>query len=324
MGATPPINHDATGYRGERMVEAHRFFSEQARQWLLFEGPQATQARGMAIETVVRELLQMVVIDLAADENAQEIFETLNARGAQLTAADLIKNFIFQTAPGIRSRCRTCIRGSLERIRNGVLGNGDQCWPCSLSPIIHLSESLADGANGEEIVAREIFDRFKRFADHQARVSMPNLLFQVHDASQVYRKFVVAAAAHAGAIDRLGLFVYRTGVLESEVVKPLLLCLLDPEQPPIPQSQLTKVLEVVESWMVRRMLVRATTKNYTQVVAELIARIRESDRKNAGDIIEKYLAAQKSARSYWPDDAELAEELQALLAYRRLRRVGCG
>jgi uncharacterized protein with ParB-like and HNH nuclease domain len=38
----------------------------------------------------------MVVIDLAADENAQEIFETLNARGAQLTAADLIKNFIFQ------------------------------------------------------------------------------------------------------------------------------------------------------------------------------------------------------------------------------------
>ena len=32
--------------------------------------------------------MQMVVIDLTADENAQEIFETLNARGAQLTAAD--------------------------------------------------------------------------------------------------------------------------------------------------------------------------------------------------------------------------------------------
>jgi hypothetical protein len=30
--------------------------------------------------------MQMMVIDLAADENAQEIFETLNARGAQLTA----------------------------------------------------------------------------------------------------------------------------------------------------------------------------------------------------------------------------------------------
>jgi hypothetical protein len=96
MGASPPINYDNVGHPRERMVEAHRFFSEQAREWLSANGPEAAQTRAAAIETVVRELLQMVVIDLSVDENAQEIFETLNARGAQLTAADLIKNFIFQ------------------------------------------------------------------------------------------------------------------------------------------------------------------------------------------------------------------------------------
>ena len=89
MGATPPVDYDAVGHRGERMVEAHRFFSEQAREWLAANGPGAIATRAVAIETVVRELLQMVVIDLTIDENAQEIFETLNARGAQLTAADL-------------------------------------------------------------------------------------------------------------------------------------------------------------------------------------------------------------------------------------------
>ena len=26
------------GYRGERMVEAHRFFSEKAREWLVLSG----------------------------------------------------------------------------------------------------------------------------------------------------------------------------------------------------------------------------------------------------------------------------------------------
>lgn len=57
-------------------------------------GDQAVKAE--AIERSVRELLQLVVIDLASDENAQEIFETLNARGAQLPAADLIKSFIFR------------------------------------------------------------------------------------------------------------------------------------------------------------------------------------------------------------------------------------
>ena len=40
--------------------------------------------------------LQLVVIQLEADEDSQEIFETLNARGTPLTAADLIKNFVFQ------------------------------------------------------------------------------------------------------------------------------------------------------------------------------------------------------------------------------------
>jgi hypothetical protein len=96
MAAKAPVDYNAVGHKGERMVEAHRFFGEQAREWLLQSGREVIQARAAALETVVRELFQLVVIDLSADENAQEIFETLNARGAQLTAADLIKNFIFQ------------------------------------------------------------------------------------------------------------------------------------------------------------------------------------------------------------------------------------
>src|SRR5437660_3775635 len=64
MAATPPVDHDAVGHRGEKMVEAHRFFSEQAREWLAAGGPAAVVARAVAIETVVRDLLQIVVIDL--------------------------------------------------------------------------------------------------------------------------------------------------------------------------------------------------------------------------------------------------------------------
>lgn len=60
MGAAPPVNHDAVAHRGERMVEAHRFFSEQARDWLRIGGDQALGARAVAIETVVRDLLQIV------------------------------------------------------------------------------------------------------------------------------------------------------------------------------------------------------------------------------------------------------------------------
>jgi hypothetical protein len=149
---------------------------------------------------------------------------------------------------------------------------------------------------------------------------MAAVLDQVQRAASVYRQFVMSAARLTGPIDRLGLFGYCTGVLESEVIKPLVMYLLDPEEAPIADDQLTKALESVESWMVRRMLVRATTKNHNQVVAELISLLRKSPRKQAGDTTQSFLAGQVSGSRYWPDDDEVRGEVRALLAYRRLGR----
>src|SRR5262245_10100400 len=228
MAATPPIDYDDLGHRGERMVEAHRFFSEQAREWLALDGQDAVGARAAAVETVVRELLQVVVSDRTIDENAQEIFETLNARGAQLTAADLIKNFIFQRLLEKGTDVEEAYQKHWKDFETGFweteINVGRLRYPRSS---IFLNHWLV-ARTGEEVVAREVFDRFKRFADHDAAIPMTKLVEQVHRASGVYRQFVVSAAALTGPIDRLGLFGYRTGVLESEVIKPLILCLLDP------------------------------------------------------------------------------------------------
>ena len=262
----------------------------------------------------------MVVIDLGADENAQEIFETLNARGAPLTAADLIKNFIFQRLLEAGTDVELAYQKRWKNFETGFwekeISVGRIRYPRSS---IFLNHWLI-ARTGEEVVAREVFHRFKRFVDHEAGLPMTTLLDQLHKASQVYRQFVTAASTQAGPIDALGLFGYRTGVLESEVVKPLVLCLLDPEEPPVPELQFVKALAVVESWMVRRMLIRATTKNYNQVFAELVALVRSSDRDRAGEVIETYLAGRSSASQYWPEDDEIREELKRLLAYRRLGR----
>jgi len=320
MGATPPVDHDAIGHRGEKMVEAHRFFSEQAREWLSLAGAEQIQARAAAVETVVRELLQVVVIDLAVDENAQEIFETLNARGAQLTAADLIKNFIFQRLLERGTDVEQAYQTNWKEFETGFweteISVGRLRYPRSA---IFLNHWLI-ARTGEEVVAREVFDRFKRFADHEAGAPMTTLLKQVHVAAGVYRDFVTSASTYTGPVDRLGLFGYRTSVLESEVIKPLVLCLLDPEEPTIHEAQFAKALDVIESWMVRRMLVRASTKSYSQVVAEVVTLVRKANRGNAGDVIERYFAGQSSGSRYWPDDDEIKEELGTLLAYRRLGR----
>jgi uncharacterized protein DUF262/uncharacterized protein DUF1524/RAMA domain-containing protein len=308
MGAKPPVDYGTLKFRGQKMVQAHRFFSEQARGWLLAEG----------VEKAARDLLQIVVIELAADENAQEIFETLNARGAQLTPADLIKNFIFQKLLDAGQDVEQAYERYWKEFETGFweteINVGRLRQPRSS---LFLNHWLVARLR-EEIIASTVFLRFKQYAT-DLHSSMSDLLAQVNRAAQVYRSFITGAQL-PGNIDRLSLFAYRTGVMESEVVKPLILCLLDAEQSAIPKGQLVKAIEVVESWMVRRMLVRATTKNYNQVVAEIIKLLMEQGRGSAGDLIESFLAKQDSESRYWPDDTELRNEFSDLPAYRRIGR----
>lgn len=320
MGAKPPVDYGAVGFRGARIIEAHRFFSKEARLWLSTGEPEDMGARAAAIETVVRDLLQIVVIDLAADENAQEIFETLNAQGERLRAADLIKNFIFQrlleSGAAVGAVYQRYWKDFETAFWETEVSVGRVPSPRSSSFFNHWLVART----GEVVVAHEVFSRFKKFADSERGVPMTALLEQVHDAAVVYRQFVTSGTVHTGPVDRLGLFVYRTGVLESEVIKPLLMHLLDPQEIPLSQTQLYKALEAVESWMVRRMLVRATTKTYNQVVSELIKQLKRSERAEAGEATEKFLASQASASRYWPDNEEILTELRELLAYRRLGR----
>lgn len=319
MEAAPPVNYSALKYAGERLVEAHEYFATQARAWLHSAGIEKVSPRAEALEFVVRELLQIVVIDLNADENAQEIFETLNARGAQLTAADLIKNFVFQRLTEDGVDVESAYEKYWKEFETGF-------WEAEVSfgrlrysrSSIFLNHWLI-ARTGVEVVARDVFTRFKRYAEHESGVTMIELVQQIARASVIYRRFIDGVSAN-NPIDRIQLFAYRSSTLESEVFKPVVLWLCDPEQESISEPQIVKALEVVESWLVRRMLVRAITNNYNQISAELVGRLRRGVRAEAGDVAEAFFASQTAGSRYWPDDSDVRGELVKLQAYQRLRR----
>ena len=58
----------------------------------------AVAARAERLRITPCDLLKVVSITLEPDDNAQVIFETLNARGTPLLALDLVKSAIFQQA----------------------------------------------------------------------------------------------------------------------------------------------------------------------------------------------------------------------------------
>jgi hypothetical protein len=52
-----------------------------------------------------------------------------------------------------------------------------------------------------------------------------------------------------------------------------------------------------------------------------VTTLRKANRDHAGDVAEEFFAGQTVGSRYWPDDEEVAQELESMLAYRRLRRA---
>jgi hypothetical protein len=110
-------------------------------------------------------------------------------------------------------------------------------------------------------------------------------------------------------------------VLETDSVKPLMLVLLDPELPEIGNEQLSMALNVIESYLIRRVIMSATTKNYNIVFTLLIAELRKYGRENAGTVISDFLKAQTADFRYWPDDEQIRAELLSMPIFRKGRRL---
>lgn len=320
MAAPHPVEYDKLVHRASRMAKAHHFFAQRCREWLAAEGDHRVEARAEAIERSARELLQLVVIDLTASENAQEIFETLNARGAVLTAADLIKNFVFQRLLEQGANVEDAYAKHWVQFETAF-------WEAEINvgrvkyqrSSVFLNHWLVT-QTGEEVLAREVFSRFKSFVDYQAQRPMLDLLRDINRAAAIYREFTEKGEQIDGPLDRIGLFAYRVRTLESEVIKPVLLSLLDRPADPLPKADLDATLDVLESWLARRMLVRATAKSYNKVMVEVVSLVSNTPAGQVASAVREYFASQRSEIAYWPDDDEIRRELEVLPIYRRLSR----
>jgi uncharacterized protein with ParB-like and HNH nuclease domain len=319
LAAPFPVDYENLKYSKSKMALAHKFFSESAHEWLMENGEAEVQQRAEVLDLCCRELLQIVVIDLAVNENAQEIFETLNARGAVLTAADLIKNFVFQrlneTKVDVEDAYLKFWKEFETLFWEKEISYGRVKFQRSSLFINHWLIAKT----GEEVLNREIFSSFKHYADHESRMGMLQLLEELHIAGSKYKEVIAASETKEGLLTRVELFAYRLNSMDLDVLRPILITLIDPTEKDIPQDQLEKAVSVIESWMVRRLLVRATNKNYNKLVVEMV-RIVNKDRTNAGTKLEKFFADQSSNSSYWPDDAELKDQLSDRQIYKNLYR----
>ncbi len=106
-----PLNPRGLPRSNALLWDCFRYFSEQIDELEVDAGNAGEETAKLLSETVARRLL-FILITVDDELNAYTLFETLNARGLELTTTDLLKNFFFS-----KVRARTDVDALKRRWR---------------------------------------------------------------------------------------------------------------------------------------------------------------------------------------------------------------
>ncbi len=288
-------------YKNSLIVKAHEYFKSQADHWL-GSGTESITDRMEALETAITGMLQTVVIDLSSQDDPHIIFETLNARGTPLLESDLIKNYIIsKTAQAEKEN----IWGELdhdwwrEDLRQGRL----------LRPRIDaLLDYWLEMYKFDDVSAGEVFKTFQEIAPDKKKIEA--ILSELKTDLSNYRHF---EEKPRHPVEKS--FRYRAGVMQMGAFTPALLSILAK-----PENARCGALQALESFLVRRMMRRDTTKDYNRLALDLVRELNKSNPENADKIVAQFLSRQNAESRRWPTDEDLESALCDLPLYRLLTR----
>lgn len=299
---------------GRSIVDAYLFFLDTIGEWL--DGAGATpDARIAALYAAIRENVRLVVIDLDDKDDAQLIFETLNARGTPLLAADLVKNALLSAVerdtPG-KSEAVYLAHWQMfdadAAFWREKIGRG-HAQRARIEIFVQHALTVMTGA---EVSAGQLYAAYR---DYAASGKAPPALAQMATLSRygaIYRRLVEHKVP-----PRVALFMERLGVMGFETIYPVLIKLFDrfdgDDAGPIP------VLLDLESFLIRRLVARLSTRSYGTLFVGLLAAL-DAPLETLPTAFRHALAQGTAEVDRWPDDEEFGKAWRTNRLYENLTR----
>ncbi len=283
-----------------RMVEAYLFFHDQLTEF--FIGTAAEPPLGAEHSLAdrldecfqaLKNTLQVVAIDLEDADDAQVIFETLNARGEPLLPSDLLRNYIFLRAarygepqeelyeeywrPFDNEFWRVEVRqGRLSRPRSDL-----------------FMQHFLSGRQRRDVPIGHLFVEYRYWIDRQkpfasVREELATLARQREDFHRII-------APHKD--DPLHPVSRFLDAFDVRTAYPLLLAMLDAGPT---DTEVRAIGRVLESYLLRRAVLGLTTKNYNRLFLQLTAALQREGftaKAFAGELLKL-----TGTSAEWPDD----------------------
>jgi len=252
----------------------------------------------ISVDDLFLAIKELMVVDIelkSDDDDPQLIFESLNSTGLDLSEADKVRNFILMKEDTeTQNRFYEEYWNKIEKNTNFDVSN-------FIRNYLTLKERIIPRNN-------RIYLDFKKFVFEQ-KLDMEDLLKDLLKFSIYYKKIINAKGYESG--DRASKIIYRLNKLETLVSYPFLLEISDDENDGIiTKDELTKILEIIESFVLRRFICDVPTNALNKIFMTLGKEIKkQKDYKENYFEIFKYILIKKDLSQRFPDDKEFRRNI---------------
>lgn len=298
-----------------KMVEAYLFFFNQIKEFFGNGSEQPLAYNSPICQRLeecfqaLKNALKVVVIDLQHDDDAQIIFETLNARGEPLLPADLLRNYIFLRAARHgepqeelynKYWCKFDDRFWRDEVKQGRLFR-----PRSDLFIQHFLASR----QSRDIPIKHLFVEYKYWIEREKPFSTIDAeLSLLSKQGDDFRR--IMEPKQDEPILPLSTFL---DIFDVRTCYPLLLTFFDAH---VDETDWPEISEILESYILRRAICGLTTKNYNRIFLTLTRNLREKGATPGN--LRKQLLLQTGESGEWPSNDTFREAWRSKHVYQTL------
>jgi hypothetical protein len=250
---------------GRMIPNAYLYFAATVKDWLTADGDPGQRAS--VLYTALRQHVRLVVIEIDDKDDAQLIFETLNARGTPLLAADLVKNALLQEISAAGGNVEDLYQQYWQPfdaepgLWRAEVGRGHAARPridVYLQHFITLKTKT-------EVPTAHLYAAYRDYIrEHQTEAGTPaERLKALAHYAKIYRRLELRTETR-----RVNLFLHRLSTMEIGTAYPFLLELF--ARLNNDRERLETVLQDLESFLVRRMVCRLSTRGYNRLFIDLL------------------------------------------------------
>jgi len=281
-------------------VAAHAWFKSRIEQHVTAEGTFELY-RVEKLFQALRDGLAAVSIELEGGDDPQTIFETLNSRGVDLSAGDLMRNFIFQRVTGFGQESGSLKIDNLYTkywlpLDRWFWSEADTRGRQTRQRLDWLLVDHFSMTRATVVSVEHLFESYRRWILNDAPfVSVEEELVSISSSAAVYRRVV-----EQNTDNILGRFGRFARAFDVSTAMPLVLFLATNGDI---GDDLATSLEMIEAFILRRDICRLTTKAYNRLFVDILQKVRDS-KLCPLRALEAHLSLGESETNRWPNDDE--------------------